>query len=581
MLLVEVRGETVAHHLLVGVEPVDLFRLHHLFHDRGGENRAEGELLKLIIRSEGESFSGVARSLIAWHGVAVVAFAPQARVDHEHSVLVPHSVAAGDIDARLAGDGHARNEPCRHIVHAELMRTLMHVEVRAHAMTGAVEVVDSVFPHRGAGQRVELAAVGATREDSAGEVDKAAQHERVVAPLLVGERTQRDGAGDVGGAVEILTTRVNQQQTHRLHRYVGVGRRLVMHDGTMVAIAHDGVETLAFVERLLFAERDELLLQRELRMSAFANSGNHPFHPFHHGDAVFQMGVVITADLCLVLHNLHRAHRAVAMSDDTALDGVLNSDICLVGLQEDAPVVVAEILGKTVVFHQLHTLCLQVVTHFRAHFPAVHEEDGLTAGDEEVRHEHWVVVHVGAAQVERPGHFVEHGDHDGVGSLGGYCLTNPANLALSFLASKTQRMNLHRVERYLGAVFPNLIVRVVHRLDADAEAVQTHMQLVDAFDDIAPAVHADLVVAAQALRQPLSYRRGAFQTEAHQLEITVFQLLLCLQKIAVVGPKGSMTECHDSGAGGAGETGDPLAAIPVARHILSAMRVGARGYKCL
>ena len=68
------------------------------------------------------------------------------------------------------------------------MRPLVHAEVAAHAVTRAVAVVLMLLPHGIARQHVELCARGALGEHGGGEADVALQHQRVVAPLLVGER---------------------------------------------------------------------------------------------------------------------------------------------------------------------------------------------------------------------------------------------------------------------------------------------------------------------------------------------------------------------------------------------------------
>ena len=86
------------------------------------------------------------------------------------------------------------------------------------------------------------------------------QHEGVDAPLLLRERAEGDGAGDVGGAVEILRPAVEQQHPTRLQGDVGLWGGLIVYDGRMLAIAGDGVEGDVAEERLLGAQRCQLLV---------------------------------------------------------------------------------------------------------------------------------------------------------------------------------------------------------------------------------------------------------------------------------------------------------------------------------
>lgn len=55
--------------------------------------------------------------------------------------------------------------------------------------------------------------------------------------LLLRERAKGDGSGDIRRAVEILGSAVEQQHSLRLQGDVRLGRGLIMHDGSMGAIA--------------------------------------------------------------------------------------------------------------------------------------------------------------------------------------------------------------------------------------------------------------------------------------------------------------------------------------------------------
>ena len=204
---IEVWGELTAHHLLVGIEPLHFLFEHHLLHDWRGDDRTEGELLKLIVRTEGDAWLWRAWTLIVGEGRSMVVVTPQAGIDHEHGVLVAHAVLSGDVDARLISDGHAWKEGGGAPLHAELVEVdgFMYRHELTHPMTGAVQVVDAIFPHGFTGQYVELGTTGAFGEDRRTQTDPTFEYEGVVATHLPREGTQWDGTCDVGGAIEVLT----------------------------------------------------------------------------------------------------------------------------------------------------------------------------------------------------------------------------------------------------------------------------------------------------------------------------------------------------------------------------------------
>ena len=118
----------------------------------------------------------------------------------------------------------------------------MHIQVGAHAMPRSVQVVQSLAPQGLTGEDVKLRTAGARGELAEFYLDMAFQHEGVDALLLFRQGAEGNGAGDVGGAVEILCAAVEQQEAFWLQRYIRLRSGLVMYDGTMSLIAGDGVE---------------------------------------------------------------------------------------------------------------------------------------------------------------------------------------------------------------------------------------------------------------------------------------------------------------------------------------------------
>ena len=89
-------------------------------------------------------------------------------------------------------------------------------------MAGAVIEIDAGLPQELPRQRVELRAGGAVGKYRARDRDMAAQHAGEAVAHLRRRLADRDGAGDVGGAVFILRAGIDQQ------RSPGAIRRLVL-----------------------------------------------------------------------------------------------------------------------------------------------------------------------------------------------------------------------------------------------------------------------------------------------------------------------------------------------------------------
>ena len=125
----------------------------------------------------------------------------------EEGVFVAHAMTAFDVDAGFVGDGHAWKEWGGAPLHAELVEVdgFMYRHELTHPMTGAVQVVDAIFPHGFTGKYIKLGTTGTFGEDRRTQTDPTFEYEGVVATHLPREGSQWNGACDVGGAIEVLT----------------------------------------------------------------------------------------------------------------------------------------------------------------------------------------------------------------------------------------------------------------------------------------------------------------------------------------------------------------------------------------
>src|SRR5690242_18001246 len=106
----------------------------------------------------------------------------------------------------------------------------MHGKLGADAVAGAMGEVAATLPQRDAGYGVDLRTARAGGKAQRRDADHALQHEREALAHLVGGLTDRNGAGDVSGAVLILAPGIEQEQLAALKLAAGGARDAIVHD---------------------------------------------------------------------------------------------------------------------------------------------------------------------------------------------------------------------------------------------------------------------------------------------------------------------------------------------------------------
>ena len=188
------------------------------------------------------------------------------------------------------------------------MRPLVHVEEVAHAVACAVQVVEVVVPQEVTGQSIELRAPGALREVASGQCDVPLHYQREVAFLPRRKVAQRDGAGDVGRAVEVLGTRVDEQESAAGNGGVALGGSRVVDDGAVLVEAGDGGEALAHVEVLLRAELTQFFGYGNLGHFAAVDILFEPAEEANQSYTVANHGLAGAGQLSLVLDALEQGN---------------------------------------------------------------------------------------------------------------------------------------------------------------------------------------------------------------------------------------------------------------------------------
>src|SRR5262249_42560511 len=116
----------------------------------------------------------------------------------------------------------------------------VHGKIAADAVAGAVVEVEALRPQELPRKRVELRTGRALGGDRARNRDMTFEHAGEAVAHFGGRLADRDGAGNVGGAVLVLAAGVDQEQLTRRNGAIAPAGDAVMHDRTVGARAGDG-----------------------------------------------------------------------------------------------------------------------------------------------------------------------------------------------------------------------------------------------------------------------------------------------------------------------------------------------------
>src|SRR3546814_19364395 len=98
------------------------------------------------------------------------------------------------------------------------------------------------LPQVDASQRIEVAAARPLRKARRADRDHALEDQREEALAVIRHVTDRHRAGDVGGAIDVLRARIDQEQLALPEPAAGLRGHPIMHDRRMLAGPADSLE---------------------------------------------------------------------------------------------------------------------------------------------------------------------------------------------------------------------------------------------------------------------------------------------------------------------------------------------------
>ncbi len=464
------------------------------------------------------------------------------------------------------------------------MRALVNREIAAHAVAGAVAVIDSRLPQMHPRQCVELAAIGAEREARLRQLDMTLEHAGVAIDHLGAgfARADPDGTGDVGGPIEILPARIAQENARGRDRDVRLLVHLVMRQRGMAARGTDGVEAGVLevgAETAEFAQ-----FGRSAQLVHFAGRGvfGNPAQEAHHRGAVARLGIAMALLFGGGLDRLGQDRRVLCPHDHRSglIQRVEDARHRTSGVDRHAFVRQALQRGhEFAAVAQRHRIAEMLGELGRDLVGGDEQVGGAIGADYRVGQRHRGVGDVGAAHVHQPGDRIERSDHRRVMAL----LLEPVGDGIALVGARTPgiailvRDCLRR--RGGGPVAPDRVDRIgVERDQLDPLAGQFPGGGLGPFDPVEPGVIADPRALGGVFRDP--FRRAGGGDILVVVECGL-NLVADLNGVAPVGEHRRalariLPRQHRRAARAAREAGQPLQPRCVRSDIFAHMLVGDR-----
>ena len=453
----------------------------------------------------------------------------------------------------------------------------MHRQIAADAVAGAVVEIEARLPQRGARQRIELRAADAFREHRAGDGDVALEHAGETVAHFVARRADRDGAGDVSGAVLVLRAGIDQEQFVQLKRAVGGAGDAVMHDCRVRPGAGDGRKRNVLERAAVAAEAFQRLHGVDLAQFSRWRLRVEPGQEARHRHAVAQMRGARARDLGLVLRSLHQRDRVGAAHKLAAgLRQQPRQRVGGAGLVEPHHFVLERAQVADEIVRRAHGgEILQRVARFVVELGGLDIERRAAFARHNGKGQHQRRMrHVGAADVEGPGHVLRIRHHQHIGAQFDEFGADARELVGGALAGEVEVAQRHASRRRGRALAPQPIDRVaVDRHQFGAGRGAGAAQSVGILGRVQPGIVAELGAALEIWLEP---SLGRVVHQMRDGENTGVDLVGRLHGIAAVDEqRGALVE-HDRRPGRAGKAGEPSQPLLAGRQIFVLLAVGAR-----
>ena len=446
-------------------------------------------------------------------------------------------------------------------------------------MAGAAAVVDEVTPERLPGDGIQHVAVAVVQPDGLCNVDVALQRPGVEQPLVLGQLAQRVGAGDIGGAVQIGTAAVHQQEAFPLQLGVVFLGGVVVHHGSVSAVGGDGAKALhnelvlctaVLVQDLVHGQLGQLLTGSQTLFQLFLEPD--------HGHGVPDVGFLGVGQLHFVLDAFHGQQGVGLVFHGERLvlfQGLIHGKVdgSRVGQHGLGLGLGRQELEHVVVLGNGHAVLFELGCRFRLEAGGVEEENRAVFGDIAVGHGVGGALDIHGTEVEQPGQVVQLAHQ-----LGGAAQLLELCPQLAQLLGGGEACVLFGQDPSRGggqgraALGPELVLQI-QRFNPAVLCFQSFLQPAHQPAGGRQATQAQLAALGQDLGAIFFHGGHARLAHLLELDLGASDLFLGLHKIAAIGPDSTLGHGDDKVGVLAVETGEIGQGGVVLRQILAGVGV--------
>ena len=402
------------------------------------------------------------------------------------------------------------------------------------------------------------------------------EHEGVVVDFIGSGVAERDGAGDVGSAVEILSAAVAEEQPSPTQLGRFVGRWLVVDNSAVAAIAGSHVETLAAIHIALGALGLNHFPSVVFGDSACGSEFLDFLESLYESHAIAKHRIAESIDLHIIFHSLEERNRRFGIHKGTITEGGSHCVAHHIGIDKHSVVVeFGEVVGSAVVRLNLHAESFQIVGNLGCEFGFINKEDFAVVREIEIGNQRGSEKDIVAAQIESPSYLVESGDESGIGAESLSGIEHLGDFACSALAGIFLVVDEDFAVGASRAFSPNLVKR--SEIGSETESVLTaeHLETIGGIDREKRAVDGDKCALFEVFGKPFGNGRLSGDILLHHFKAGIDKLHFALEEISGIGPHLALCGSNHGGTVRSIETCEPFERLPVVADILAMVSVEA------
>ena len=360
------------------------------------------------------------------------------------------------------------------------------------------------------------------------------EHEGEIVALLGGRITQGDGAGDIGGAIDILASGIDKEEAVALDGNICFGSSLIVHDSAMLVPAEDRRETLIDTRWVGETESAEAFAEfylGQLTLGVFA------FH--HHKETSESHAILLhsdgeVGDHGFILDALEFSD-AFATEYYIAIDMVEDAACSLGGVDQEIGRCrqLCDKLLDGIVGESLEVILLEMRFDRVGKFLIVDEEDSILRVEEEETDKNGGEIDiVGGTEVGGPCQVVESRNEDSISTLEFDLMQHGIDLLIGRLTYDFLVVNEERIERASRAIGVYKIEQWEIGVESNALCREGILETAGIIDRESHAIDADGLTLSGMFYDPVDKVDSLGAILLHHFKAGIAELIFSLDEIS-------------------------------------------------